>query len=478
MNAGPSKLSPYTLLDEPLLSFSPSGNDVDSHPLRGLSKFGPYTKTAVPLFTPIVRVAIVCPPEGREKVRSLLKSLRTVHQPSDRKDYVPTYPGFQELFGVGLIGAPVETQLTFPSLLRPSDDGGETQIRALLGETMAALSGVRDRFDVAVFHLPDSWGPGVRTTTFDAHDELKALGAHAGIPTQVLNDRVFSFGFRASVAWRLGIALYVKAGGIPWKLAPIMGVPEGTAYIGLSYALRGDPRNAKYVTCCSQVFDSDGGGMQFVAYDAQDPIEDQEAARRNPFLSRDDMRAVLSRSLRLYQQRTGGRLPSRVVIHKTTAFRASELEGANDALAAVRELECIEVTTRTAWRGVWLKAARNAGQKSEPDRYPVQRGTVQPLTGTSTLLWVAGNAPSASTTGNYYQGGKSIPGPMMITRHAGSGSLALAATEVLALSKMDWNNDALYDPVPVTIRYSQRLAKTIANVPNIRREIYPYRLFM
>ena len=214
------------------------------------------------------------------------------------------------------------------------------------------------------------------------------------------------------------------------------------------------------------------------SWPTQDPIEDQEAARRNPFLSRDDMRAVLSRSLRLYQQRTGGRLPNRVVIHKTTAFRASELEGANDALATVRELECIEVTTRTAWRGVWLKAARNAGQKSEPDRYPVQRGTVQPLTGTSTLLWVAGNAPSASTTGNYYQGGKSIPGPMMITRHAGSGSLALAATEVLALSKMDWNNDALYDPVPVTIRYSQRLARTIANVPNIRREIYPYRLFM
>jgi hypothetical protein len=43
---------------------------------------------------------------------------------------------------------------------------------------------------------------------------------------------------------------------------------------------------------------------------------------------------------------------------------------------------------------------------------------------------------------------------------------------------MDWNNDALYDPVPVTIRYSQRLARTIANVPELPGSTYPYRLFM
>ena len=52
------------------------------------------------------------------------------------------------------------------------------------------------------------------------------------------------------------------------------------------------------------------------------------------------------------------------------------------------------------------------------------------------------------------------------------------AAEVIALSKMDWNNDALYGPLPVTVRYAQRLARTIANVPAMRREVYPYRLFM
>jgi hypothetical protein len=35
--------------------------------------------------------------------------------------------------------------------------------------------------------------PTTRTKSFDAHDALKALGAKYNIPTQVLNDRVFTF---------------------------------------------------------------------------------------------------------------------------------------------------------------------------------------------------------------------------------------------------------------------------------------------
>ena len=73
---------------------------------------------------------------------------------------------------------------------------------------------------------------------------------------------------------------------------------------------------------------------------------------------------------------------------------------------------------------------------------------------------------------------KSIPRPVLLTRHAGSGSLEQTAGEALALTKMDWNNDALYDPVPVTITYAKRLADIIANAPALGSSVYPYRLFM
>ena len=337
---------------------------------------------------------------------------------------------------------------------------------------------VRNEFDVVLVHFPDAWSPATRGRFFDAHDALKALGAKFNIPTQVLNDRAFTFGHKASLAWRLAMALYVKAAGTPWKLAPLKGVPPDTAYIGLAYALRGDQQDAHYVTCCSQVFDVDGGGMQFIAFDARDPVADVPEARRNPFLSRDDMRAVLARSLELYQSRNGGNLPKRMVVHKTTAFKDGEIEGAFDALSGVAEIECIEVSSASCWRGVWLIESGMQRPPTKPSSYPVPRGTMVVRSGNAALVWVAGNAPGVSTKGDYYQGKKSIPRPLQLIRHAGSGPLELTAHEALALTKMDWNNDALYDPVPVSIRYSQRLARTIANVPDLPRSAYPYRLFM
>ena len=164
-------------------------------------------------------------------------------------------------------------------------------------------------------------------------------------------------------------------------------------------------------------------------------------------------------------------------MHKTTAFTGEELAGVSDALAAVKEIECIEITKRVAWRGVWLRASGRAEGKSEPDKYPVHRGTVVPLSGTTALVWVAGNAPSVARRGDsYFQGGKSIPAPVLLTRHMGRGPLELIASEALSLTKMDWNNDALYDPSRHD-GYSQRLARTIANVPTLPRRFYPYRMF-
>ncbi len=479
--ARPGLLAPYTPLEEPFLSFSSADpSEVDTHPLRGLATYGPYSKNSLATYSDSVRVAIVGPESGREGRRKVLGNLRQTLPPSDRRDYVPQFPGFESLFGVPLVPGPECTRLDWPSRLDELGDGApHERVRRTISERLRQLAGVRDQFDVAVVHLPDGWGPGLHGEGFDAHDELKSIGAELSMPTQVINDRTFDFRYVASLSWRLAIAIYVKAGGTPWRLAPLSGIPSESAYIGLAYALRGNPQEARFITCCSQLFDADGGGMQFVAYDARDPLDNSEDARRNPYLSRSDMRAVLARSLDLYRRRNGGQVPQRVAVHKTTDFKEQELAGVSDALAAVKEVECVKVTTDVKWRGVWLQAPRSQGSKSQPDGYPVHRGTMVPLSGTSALLWIAGNAPSvAQRGGSFFQGGKSIPSPLIFTRQMGRGPLEVIASELLALTKMDWNNDALYDPIPVTIRYSQRLARIIANVPDLPRSVYPYRMFM
>lgn len=476
-----SKLPPFTLLDEPLLSFSSSdSSQVDVHPLRGLVNYGPYSKGSFGGYTASVRIATVGPDSAFKRRGALMASLRDSHEPGDRTEYVPPYPGFEALFRVKLEAAPAAAHIKWPDSLSQFPGSGDPQARLFLAMDAALrrLETLRNEFDVVLVHFPDLWFPITRTKDFDAHDSLKALGAKYNIPTQVLNDRAFTFRYKASLAWRLATALYVKAAGTPWKLAPLRGVPEDTAYIGLAYALRGDQRDAHYVTCCSQVFDMDGGGMQFVAFEARDPVADVAEARRNPFLTRDDMRAVLARSLKLYQGRNEGNLPKRLVIHKTTSFKQEEIEGAFDALAGVPDVECVEVGAASCWRGVWLLSTGRPRPLSKAAGYPVPRGTMVVRSGNSALVWVAGNAPGVSNTGNYYQGKKSIPKPLQLIRHAGRGALELMAHEALALTKMDWNNDALYDPVPVSIRYSQRLARTIANVPDLPGSVYPYRLFM
>lgn len=480
-SAHASRLPPFTLLDEPQLAFSPSDTrKVDVHPLRGLLNFGPYSQDSFGGYTPRIRIATVGPASAFKRRGELMTSLRRSYQPSDRSEYVPPYPGFEALLGVKLDAAPGGAHIKWPDSLSqlPGDGDQPARLFQAMDSALRRLNRLRDEFDVVLVHFPDAWSAATRGKLFDAHDALKALGAKYDIPTQVLNDGVFTFNFKASLAWRLATALYVKAAGTPWKLAPLKGVPEDTAYIGLAYALRGDQRDAHYVTCCSQVFDMDGGGMQFVAFEARDPVADVAEARRNPFLSRDDMRAVLARSLELYQRRNGGRLPKRLVIHKTTAFKHDEIAGAFDALHGVPEIECIEVGAASCWRGVWLIPSGRPERPTRPSNYPVPRGTMVVRSGHSALVWVAGNAPEVSNTGNYYQGKKSIPRPLQLIRHAGRGPLETIALEALALTKMDWNNDALYDPVPVSIRYSQRLARTIANVPELTGNVYPYRLFM
>lgn len=471
------RLAPYTALGEPLLAFSATdASRVDTNPLRGLARFGGYSTMA---HAERVRVAIAGPDSGRVSRRLLLRNVIEPQQ-AGADSYTPDYPGFEALFGLPLTPAAPCAQLTLPERIEDIGEGPAVHlVRTAVSDALRKLDLVRSEFDVAVIHLPDAWELGLRSDDFDAHDEIKAIGAELGLPTQVINDKALSFSYTESISWRLAIALFTKAGGTPWRLAPLTGVPERTAYIGLAYALRGDPSDARYVTCCSQMFDSDGGGMQFVAYDAQDPVEDSTEARRNPYLSRDDMRSVLARSLRLYQSRNGGDTPRRVVIHKTTSFKEQELAGLSDALSAVDEIECVNITPARSWRGVRIVSKPAGGAKGTPDNYPVHRGTMIPMSGTTALLWIAGNAPAAALHGqSYYQGGKSIPSPVMLTRHMGQGPLELIASEVLALSKMDWNNDALYGHDPVTIKYSQRLAGIIANVPSLPRSEFPYRLFM
>lgn len=471
-----AKLPPYRVLPEPELAFDGGRpGATHAHPLHGLLAFGPYSSHARTLLGDTIRIATIGPPGTRENVGRLLTAFRNPQSARERTQYLPDFPGIRSVLKVDIGPAPASAHLELPADLEGFSGNGPIgeQVATAVAAHLRRLETMADSFDVVVVHLPDAWSPAFEgAEDFNLHDAIKGVGAGLSLSTQVVNDHPWEYRCRASVAWRLTIALYAKAGGTPWKLMPTPDMQDA-AYIGLAYARRGDPTEGRYVTCCSQVFDADGGGMQFIAFDIGDGVD-----LRNPFLSRDQMRAVMARSIALYQRRHGGALPRRVVVHKSGEFKDDEVAGADDALRGVPEIECVQVQIRTPWRAVRLLAPNTDGALNEPDGWPVHRGTMIPLSGRATLLWTGGNAPVAAKRGNYFQGGNSIPGPLLLTRFAGRGSLESMASHTLALTKMDWNNDALFDPLPVTIMYSKQLARTISHVPSLASHPYPYRLFM
>jgi hypothetical protein len=63
-------------------------------------------------------------------------------------------------------------------------------------------------------------------------------------------------------------------------------------------------------------------------------------------------------------------------------------------------------------------------------------------------------------------------------RYAGHGPWDEVAQAILALTKMDWNNDALYDPLPVTIGYAKTLARVVKRMSGLGTAPYQFRFFM
>lgn len=467
--AADGRLPDHRVLAEPQLVFAPGPNAPEHvHPLLGLARHGPYS---LPPGGGDVRVATITMAGQESMLRGFLRGLRDAHQPTDRRSYVPRYPGFRELFDIDVVPA-AGAHVDLPA--GPSGPGPDGQDRIVqdLGRALSRLQAMRDSWDVVVFLLPAAWDAYRESADgrYQLHDRLKADAAPLGVPVQMVRESsALSYRYTASLSWRLAVALLVKAGGTPWRVAATS--PEETAYVGLAYAIRGGTAD-EFVTCCSQVLDGQGGGLEFVAYNVG-------AARdlENPHLTREEMRAVMARSARLYQHRHAGRLPRRLSVHKTTRWRAEEISGVLDAWSAVDEIECLTVQERTSWRGVMLDAGQPDGSK--PADWPVARGTVQHLSGRSVLVWVNATAKRLSLSGGRYNPNvKGLPTPLLLIRDAGHGPLETAAADMLALSTLDWNNDAPFDAAPVTIKYSQRLAGTIAHVPHLADGVYPYRLFM
>ena len=478
-SAAKARFPAHSRIAEPDLLFHPErGTDTGPHPLNGLLSFGPYSRAVVNAVVDPIRVAIIAPAGETGVVDKLIAECMAAQTPRERKNYLPKFPGVERVFGVRIVAPTGQTRIELPrGVDRELSEAPipHVVLAEYLARALNRLAANRHAFDVVMIYLPERWSPafyGPEGDDFDLHAFVKATAASQSIPTQLVReDKVVRYSCRCSVAWRLTIALYVKAGGTPWRLA---GIEKETAFVGMSYKLRTGDDRRRFVTCCSQVFDADGTAFEFLVYSTEDfTVEGQ-----NPFLGRSEMQRIMARCLDLYQRSHGGRSPRRIVVHKTTEFKPEEVDGCFDAFHVCDEVDLLHVQQDTAWKGINIEQPKGNERRGLPGGYPVLRGTYIPLSGRDVLLWTQGDAPDAVGGKHYFKEGKGTPSPLLIRRHAGHGGWDATCRHLLALTKMDWNSDALYSRLPVTISYAQELADVVRRLPHFSSQPYQSRFFM
>lgn len=462
-----------TFIEEPLLEFAGGGRHID--PRHGVWDYGPADiKDPTPR---VVKVAIVGAQESIDGIQAWLDrcslgigAMKDTHL---TRLYVP-FPGFDINHGF-------RSTINFtPRLTRPIPkrhldalDGlhpKQAVARAVeLYDTELQVLHDEPACDVVIVCRPDNLNDAAlskapkldeaepdgsrtdgKTAPFvaDFHALLKARSLKYKQPIQIVRRNTWDPKFKdprtgrsganqdeATRAWNLHTALYYKNGGVPWRL-PRDPSDLTSCFIGIAFHKTAD---ANLHTSVAQIYNQRGDGIIVRGGPATISKED-----RQPHLGEEDAQNLLETALQRYRAEHRNS-PARIVLHKASNYTSEERAGFNQAANSER-LEVLEL--------LWLT-------NSDPLRL-YRRGVQPPLRGTFLtlgdnrhLLYTAGAVPFYQTYPGHY-----VPQPLGIRTVATESSPEQLAAEVLALTKMNWNNTLLGERDPITLR----TARTVGNI--------------
>ena len=167
----------------------------------------------------------------------------------------------------------------------------------------------------------------------------------------------------------------------------------------------------------------------------------------------------MERVLELYEKHFDEK-PNRVVIHKTSRYWPEELEGFQSALGEVHSHD-------------FLALERRGIRFFRLGKEPPVRGTVIQLGSRNYLIYTQGYVPFM----RQYPGPR-IPYPIEVVEHHGDSSADRVCSEILALTKLNWNSCKYSISDPITISFARRVSTIIKELPEDIEPATKYHQYM
>jgi hypothetical protein len=483
-----------TILPEPALRFG--FGQSSPNPKEGLFLFGPLREADNPTE---IRCGVIGTPSGIAAHRKWVEQiLKAIPAPSDSKVSV-FYPGFRELFNctwspnpvaeiplahtaitatlhrpdrhdavhatVGLFASAIndflreeETRVDLWFIVIPDEvfDLGRPQSRLPSDvERTGSPSLMNLRLAKKLAREPSLFDEDMRAAEpyryqVDFHNQLKARLIRSRAITQIIRESTLLQGSEepprrrlqdpATVAWNLSVSSFYKAGGQPWRLQSIR---EGVCYAGLVFKRDLRDLSPAYACCGAQMFLSNGEGMVFKGT----PGQFYNPTLREFHLSKEEAAITAEKLVRAYKARLG-EPPRELFIHGRTRLSDDEWAGFLSALPSTTRACAVRIT-----RSDEFKLFR-------PGRMPVIRGTYVSESANVGYLWTSGFVPELET----YPGWE-VPNPLRVEISRGDADLSTVLSDVLQLTKLNFNACIYADGLPVTLRFADSIGEILTAAP-------------
>lgn len=283
----------------------------------------------------------------------------------------------------------------------------------------------------------------VRETTLTPEEFLR----ESGMPVRRVEDP-------ATVAWKLGTGAYYKAGGKPWQLADVR---TGVCYVGLVYKRSELTSDDRHACCAAQMFLSDGEGVVFRGALGPWFQTDTKQFHLDKAAAKSLIQMVVGEYKRLHNAP-----PAELFIHAKSAFTDAEWAGFSAG--------CDDETNLV---GVQIADARDDLKLFRPGEYPVIRGTALQIGERHAFLWTAGYVPRLDTFM-----GPETPNPISVKVLKGDCPIETVLTDVLGLTKINFNSCLHNDRLPVTIRFANAVGDILISAPIDSEPKLPFKFYI